>query len=185
MSGPKNWTLDELLAAEATGDQLEFVLFWGHTPPASGEIGPHVFSQWWPHRFEFDGISYPTAEHYMMAEKARVFGDQAALNEILTSETPKGAKACGRKVQGFDNAVWQQHREDIVLRASLAKFGSDQTLRDYLVGTGDSVLVEASPPDQIWGIGMAQDNPSAKKPSQWKGLNLLGFALMRARAELA
>ena len=121
----------------------------------------------------------------MMAEKARVFGDDVALAEILAASTANQAKAGGRRVQGFSNEVWNQHREDIVFQASIAKFGSDASLRTYLIETGDSVLVEASPTDAIWGIGMARDNPAAERPSQWLGLNLLGFALMRARHELA
>ncbi len=182
---PRVWTYDELVAAEQSGERLKFVLFWGHTAPASGEVGPHVFSQWWPAEFDVDGVNYATAEHFMMAEKARLFDDTDALEEILTAASPAEAKAGGRRVQGFTDEVWKQHREDIVRRASVAKFRSDDELRNYLVGTGDRVLIEASPRDRIWGIGMGRNNPSAEKPSEWRGLNLLGFALMQARAELA
>ena len=185
MTKHRSWTLDELIEAEGKGERLDFELFWGHTPPKSGELGTHVFSQWWPHEFQADGVSYPTAEHFMMAEKARLFDDDDALAEILAAVRPAEAKAGGRKVRGFDNSVWEQHRMDIVIRASVAKFDSDDSMRAYLLGTGSRVLVEASPVDSIWGIGMAQDNPSAEKPSEWKGLNLLGFALMAARANLA
>lgn len=185
MSTPRAWTYDELVVSEHDGEKLDFLLFWGHTPPASGELGPHVFSQWWHHPFEVDAATYPTAEHFMMAEKARLFEDEGTRKEILTAESPADAKACGRRVQGFTETLWKAHRNDIVFRASVAKFGSDDELRRYIVGTGDSVLVEASPKDNIWGIGLGSDDNAATKPSQWRGLNLLGFALMRARAELA
>ena len=182
---PRVWTYDELVSAEEAGERLKFLLFWGHTAPASGDVGPHVLSQWWPAEFEVDGVTYPTAEHYMMAEKARLFDDDEALAEILAAKSPAEAKAGGRRVRGFTDEVWREHREDIVRQASIAKFASDKQLRSYLVGTGARVLVEASPRDRIWGIGMGRNNPAAEKPSQWRGRNLLGFALMQARAELA
>ena len=52
------------------------------------------------------------------------------------------------------------------------------------MATGDSILVEASPVDKIWGIGLAADNPDAQNPLKWKGQNMLGFALMEVRDEL-
>lgn len=182
---PKAWTHDQILEAERAGERLKFVLFWGHTAPKGGGVGPHLFSQWWPQEFEVDGVSYRSAEHYMMAEKARLFDDDSSLRKILAAKSPAEAKAEGRRVQGFTDELWVKHRDDVVFRASVGKFGSDAVLRDYLVGTGDRVLVEASPRDRIWGIGMGRNNPSAEKPSEWQGLNLLGFALMRARAALA
>ncbi|MCP3859794.1 MAG: NADAR family protein [Phycisphaeraceae bacterium] len=178
------WTYDQLVEAERAGHRLKFLFFWGHTPPPSGEIGAHVLSQWYLHEFEIAGVSYASAEHYMMADKARLFADDEALEEILTSATPGEAKALGRRVRNFDNPTWEAHRSDIVTRASIAKFGSNDELRSYLVGTGNRVLVEASPRDRIWGIGMGKNNPAAEQPSAWRGLNLLGFALMRARAEV-
>ena len=178
------WAHERLLAAEQVGYRLKFLFFWGHAPPPSGEIGPHVLSQWYPHEFEVDSEPYLTAEHFMMAEKAKLFGDEEHLAAILAAATPGEAKALGRRVRGFDDATWSAHRDDIVTRASLAKFGSDDNLRSYLVGTGVRVLVEASPRDRIWGICMGKNNLSAEQPSQWRGKNLPGFALMRARAEL-
>ena len=179
-----NWTLAQLLAAEQADHRLRFMLFWGHTAPASGEIGAHVLSQWYPHTFVSDRVSYLTAEHFMMAEKARLFGDQEHLGLILAAESAAEAKKLGRQVRNFDTGLWNEHRVDVVVRGSVAKFGSDETLRNYLVGTGNRVLVEASPRDRVWGIGMGKDNVSAELPSQWRGNNLLGFALMQARAEL-
>ena len=176
--------MDRLLEAEASGDRIKFLFFWGHTPPAGGAIGPHVLSQWYEHPFTVGGVVYPTAEHYMMAGKARLFDDQERLDLILASPSPGKAKAMGRSVVGFDDATWARHRFDIVVEGSVAKFNSTVDLRSYLVGTGDRVLVEASPRDRIWGIGMGKDDLGADQPSKWKGQNLLGFALMQARATL-
>ena len=184
MSDGGAWTMEQLIEADRAKRKLKFVFFWGHTAPGDGRIGTHVLSQWWPHPFAVDGVRYPTAEHFMMAEKARLFGDETRLVEVLAAPSPGAAKAAGRRVTGFDDAVWCENRVEIVARGSVAKFGSDDDLRRFLVGTGDRVLVEASPRDRVWGIGMGKNNPDAAHPSRWRGLNLLGLALMKARAEL-
>ena len=175
---------DALLEAIASGWQPKYVFFWGHTPKGSG-VGKHVLSQWWPARFTVEGDTYISAEHYMMAEKARLFGDEETRSSILATSKPGAAKALGRTVRSFDEKRWEQHRFDIVVRASAAKFGQNADLAAYLAETGDKVLVEASPVDRVWGIGLAADDPRAERPTEWQGLNLLGFALMRARTMLA
>ena len=177
-------TRAELEAAIERGEPLKYLFFWGHTPRADGQLSPSCLSQWWPATFREGDDTFASAEHYMMAEKARLFADDEVLEEILTAATPGEAKALGRRVRDFDDSNWEAHRSDIVTRASVGKFGSNDELRSYLVGTGQRVLVEASPRDRIWGIGMGKNNPAAEQPSAWRGLNLLGFALMRARAEL-
>lgn len=175
-------TTEELRALVADGVRLKYLHFWGHT----GEgIGPHVLSQWYPATFELEGVTYPTAEHWMMAEKARLFQDRAALKAILDAEHPGEAKRIGREVRGFDREVWEFARVEVVVGGSLAKFGQNPELQDYLLSTGDKVLVEASPVDEIWGIGWPADAPEAHDPAKWRGDNLLGFALMRARKQLA
>ena len=141
-------------------------------------------SQWFPAAFTVDGIRYATAEHWMMAEKARLFEDGLALARVLAKDDPGAAKAAGRSVRGFDEAVWRRHRFDIVVRGNRAKFEQHPLLRDFLLATGDQVLVEASPVDPIWGIGLAAGDPRAQDPMHWQGLNLLGFALMAARDAL-
>ncbi|MFC5185443.1 NADAR family protein [Actinomadura harenae] len=170
--------MDELLNLEKRGKLPKFVLFWGGRQPKG------CLSQWYPSPFTVDGVRYPTAEHFMMCEKARLFGDEASVRDILSTAQPGRAKALGRKVRGFDEAAWVEHRSDIVRRGSVAKFASDPGLRDFLLSTGSKILVEASPLDRVWGIGYDENAPQAKRPSQWRGLNLLGFALMDARDEL-
>ncbi|RYD94393.1 MAG: NADAR family protein, partial [Sphingobacteriales bacterium] len=127
---------------------------------------------------------YPTAEHWMMAEKARLFGDTDICNEILAAAKPNEAKALGRKVRNFDSARWDEHCYEIVVEGNYHKFGQSPEARAYLLETGDKIIVEASPVDAIWGSGHAQDSPEAKDPRKWRGQNLLGFALMEARDRL-
>lgn len=177
-------TVAALREKMAAGWEPGFLFFWGHRAKPGQGLGKHVLSQWWPAAFELNGVHYPTAEHFMMAEKARLFGDADRLAMILAAETPDRAKALGRKVQGFDGAAWDAAAFDIVMRGNLAKFGQHEALKRFLLVTGERVLVEASPLDQIWGIGMVESDVRAPDPAQWQGKNLLGFALMAVRAEL-
>lgn len=151
------------------------VLFW--QPPG-------VFGQWTDSVFTVDGVTYRCAEQFMMAEKARLFGDEATRAKILASESPREHKALGRAVKNFDGAVWDAACLDIVVRGNLAKFGQDPRLRAALLATGDKLLVEASPLDKIWGVGLRADDPRIHDPANWRGQNLLGEALMRVRAAL-
>ena len=128
-----------------------------------------------------EGIRYPTAEHYMMAEKARLFGAPEIHRQILLTGSPAQAKALGRQISGFRDEIWNAHRFDIVCRGNQAKFAQPPDLHDFLMRTGKRILAEASPVDSIWGIGLAKDDPRAANPLHWQGLNLLGFALMKVR----
>lgn len=177
-------TVDELLSFILEGGQPKYLLFWGHQAPASGGVGKGCFSQWWPSAFSVDGQTYATAEHYMMTAKALLFGDTEAAAQIRTVSHPRTAKDLGRKVHGFDDERWADRRFDLVVTGNLAKFGQHQELKEYLLGTGDRVLVEASPYDRIWGTGLAADHEHGTSPEHWPGLNQLGFALMEVRHRL-
>ncbi|MFG2334566.1 NADAR family protein [Streptomyces sp. NPDC048604] len=177
-------TIEELTQQVKRGERVKFLHFWGHRPRPDGQLSASCMSQWWPSPFEVDGIRYATAEHWMMAGKARLFGDAEAERAALEAKSPAAAKKAGRLVRGFDDAVWERERYGIVVAGSVHKFGSDEALRAFLLGTGGRVLVEASPLDRIWGIGLAADDPRAGDPTRWRGLNLLGFALMEARERL-
>jgi len=170
-----------LIQSIKAGDKIKYIFFWGHTQPKDGSIDKGCFSQWFPAPFEIDGCVYHTAENYMMAEKARLFEDEATLAKILKTESPSNAKKLGRSVHGFDSEKWDAHRFQIVVKGNVEKFKQNAPLKEYLLKTGDRVIVEASPKDRIWGIGMGQDDPLVHDPENWKGLNLLGYALMEAR----
>lgn len=177
-------SVEALVGAVRAGEKIKYLHFWGHAPRRDGALGPSCLSQWWPAPFTVDGVEYATAEHWMMAAKARLFDDADAERAVLAARTPAEAKHAGRLVRDFDDAIWTRERFAVVADGSRHKFASDPALRDFLVGTGRRVLVEASPLDRIWGIGLAADDPRADDPTKWRGANLLGFALMEARARL-
>ncbi|MQS12132.1 NADAR family protein [Streptomyces kaniharaensis] len=176
---------EELAAAVAAGRAPKWLMFWGHRARKDGSVGQGALSQWWPCEFTVDEVTYRSAEHWMMAGKARMFGDDAIEQRVLEARTPAEAKKLGRLIKGFDEATWAAGRFELVVEGNVAKFGQDPALREYLLGTERRVLVEASPVDRVWGIGLAADDERAAQPSKWRGENLLGFALMEARARLA
>ncbi len=163
------------------GEQFSYLCFWGHSVPKDGSIGKTCLSQWYPAAFKVEGDVYPTAEHWMMAAKARLFCDDEMLSQILEAPDPQTAKALGRAVRNFDDKVWKENARHLVTEGNVYKFSQNEDLRSFLLSTGDAVLVEASPRDCIWGIGLGQENANATDPTKWRGQNLLGFALMDVR----
>ena len=143
-----------------TDTRAGFTFFWRPDSP---------FSQWHPSAFVVDGVAFACAEQFMMHGKARLFDDAEVAAEILATPDPRAHKALGRKVRGFDDRRWKASREGIVYAGSRAKF---------------THLVEASPMNRIWGIGLASSSPAATDPTRWRGLNLLGAILTRLRDEL-
>jgi len=166
------------------GEVFEFLCFWGHRPSKDGEVTKSCLSQWYMAGFTVDGDFYSTAEHWMMAAKARLFCDESALEEVLNAATPREAKAIGRRINGYNEAVWHRNARRIVTEGNLAKFAGNPPLWKFLDGTGDVVIVEASPDDRIWGIGLSASDPRAANPRTWLGRNLLGFVLMDVRQML-
>ena len=140
----------------------ELLLFYGHR--VTKTVTETCLSQWYPCQFEVDGVTYTSAEQYMMAEKAKLFGDEEIRTEILSTSDPRTCKALGRKVKNFDKAVWNEKKEDIVRDGNFEKFMQNDALRNFLLSTGDKVLVEASPTDRVWGIGLGKNNPDALDP---------------------
>lgn len=178
MKYSKQWLLAN------NSEKTEYLCFWGHAPSKDGSITKTCFSQWWEAAFTVNGDTYLTAEHWMMAEKARLFKDETMLAEILKTEKPAAAKAFGRKVLNFDPSVWDSKKCEIVVQGNVHKFSQNPELKAFLMATKDKIIVEASPRDTIWGIGLGPDNPKALNPATWRGKNLLGFALMEVRDNL-
>lgn len=164
--------------------ESKFLFFWGHQPNKDGKITKTCFSQWWLSPFKAEKITYKTAEHWMMAKKAELFEDQEILEKILKADSPAEAKKLGREVRNYDDKIWLKNRYKIVKQGNYLKFSQNADLKTFLLNTKERVLVEASPVDPIWGIGMASDHKDVLNPEKWRGLNLLGFALMEVRNEL-
>jgi ribA/ribD-fused uncharacterized protein len=175
------YTLDWLKRKYDQGDPLKYIFFWGHSNSSLGDLGKFIFSQWYPSPFAVDGKLYQTAEHWMMANKAKLFGDDEIFEKILRVEKPGEVKDLGRRIKGFDEAKWNAHKVEIVRQGNIHKFSQNVQLKTFLINTGDRIIVEASPTDIIWGIGLTQDAPEVENPYTWRGENLLGFAIMEAR----
>lgn len=173
------YNLTWLLNGFDYAEQLKFIFFWGHT--GKNEIGQHCFSQWFELPFVVNGVTYPTAEHWMMAHKALLFNDTATFYKIINAAKPGEVKALGRQIANFEQPVWDDEKYKIVLRGNIHKFNQHPQYAEYLLNTGDQILVEASPVDRIWGIGLAKNAENLDNPHFWNGQNLLGFALMEAR----
>lgn len=175
------YDLQWLLYLIEENNQVDYLFFWGHKESSNGNVTKSCFSQWWESSFSVDNILYKTAEHWMMAKKAELFGDVEMRDKILEAQIPADAKKLGRKVRNFDPRIWDENCSRIVVDGNFHKFSQNSKLKDFLLSTGSRVLVEASPLDKIWGVGMAEKDESVSDPRLWKGKNLLGFALMQVR----
>ena len=172
---------NELIQNIQQGKKFSYIYFWGHRQKQDNIIDKSCLSQWFPIGFVIDEQYYHTAEHYMMAQKAIVFNDKDMFKKILNAKTPKEAKEMGRKVKNFDPKIWDEKAFDIVVEGNFAKFSQNELLETFLINTHQSVLVEASPMDTIWGIGLAESDRRSRNPLAWEGVNSLGFALMKVR----
>jgi len=143
-----------------------------------------VFSQWHRSPLVVNGVEYNCAEQYMMAQKARLFNDELRLELIMATPDPSAQKALGKQVRGFDVAQWEAVARDIVMQANLAKFTGNPKLRAQLLLTEGTTLVEASPTDVIWGVGLSEDDPRVHNRERWRGRNWLGQVLTDLRENL-
>lgn len=142
------------------------------------------FSNWYPCRFEEEGIVYSSSEQYMMAKKALLCNDLEIYEQIMHTDSPSLCKRLGRKVKNFDPDKWNQARWSVVYHAVKAKFSQNEDLKKILLQTDDQIIAEAAPRDRIWGIGMNASDNGTDNPENWKGQNLLGQILMQVRKEL-
>lgn len=150
-----------------------YVFFWG---------GP--FSQWAKSPFTIDGITFNTCEQYMMYKKAMLFNDTVSAQAIMVNSNPREQKMLGRAVKNFDDAVWMQHAYNYVVDGNRAKFGQNADLRTELEATKGKLIVEASPYDKRWGIGMEEGDDGIEDSANWQGENLLGKAVTQVRIEM-
>jgi len=148
----------------------KFTFFWS---------GP--FSQWHPSPFQINGVWYNCAEQWMMAEKARMFNDDEILKKIMSAVDPQDQKAYGRQIRGFMKEKWDAAARKIVFEGSYAKYTQNPDLKRELLATAGTTLVEASPEDCIWGIGLNKRDPKALNRATWRGTNWLGETLTKLR----
>ncbi len=151
----------------------KFVFFWNG-----------IFSNWNPAKFLMYGNEFANSEQAFMWLKARFFNDEETAAKILLDPTPDGVKALGRLVKNYDDAEWSLARFEMMYKACNAKFRQDPNLAQALLATGTRILVEASPYDKVWGIGMGENEAGIEDKANWKGLNLLGEVLMKVRENL-
>lgn len=170
-----SYNLTNLKNDEKNGVIIPKLFFWRPYE----EYG--VFSQWYKSVFTDGSFYYNCAEQYMMARKASLMGDLKTFTEIMNETNPKEIQRLGRIVNNFDKDLWNREKKNIVVWASLLKFSQNSELKKILLGTGDKILVEASPYDDIWGIKMAINDRDIMNVNKWRGENLLGFSLMEAR----
>lgn len=153
-----------------------------------------VCSQWHPSEFEDISLNIPkrfgipnfrfkNAEQYMMFRKADMFHDDVMAKKILQSSIARDIKAFGRAVRGFNGAQWDAVKFEIVKKGNFFKFDQNPIMLKQLLATGNTILVEASPYDTVWGIGLSEEDPRAMDESKWQGENLLGKALTELRNE--
>lgn len=142
-------------------------------------------SNWYLSQFSVDEITFSSMEQYMMYKKAVCFQDYDTAGRILETEDVSQIKKLGRKVSNYDENSWNGVRQIVVYRGLLEKFGQNDELKKLLLETGDSVLAECAVKDRIWGIGLSMTNPDRMDRACWKGQNLLGYALMMVREDLA
>jgi ribA/ribD-fused uncharacterized protein len=154
----------------------EFTFFWGNSDP---------FSNWYqPATFTFNGITFVHSEQFMMFCKAMLFGDTDVAQKIMRTSNPRVHKSLGREVEGFNQKIWEEHAYNVVYVGCREKFLQNQKLLDALIDTADTELVEASPYDKIWGIGLHQHDIRAHSKETWQGKNLLGEILTVLREEI-
>ena len=175
-----NYNIQNLIQSRRNFTREDFIFFWSGRKLR--EVNKNCFSQWYPSKFIVGGKEYQYAEQFMMAKKAELFNDIENLHKIMTASSPQTIKKLGREVQNFDPVVWNEKKFEIVVQGNLAKFSQNPELRNFILSTGNKILVEASPYDKIWGIGMNESSPDVIFPEKWKGQNLLGFALMKVRS---
>ncbi len=183
-NGAYKYSLEQVQTDYARGVKQQFTMFWKPDTSADGRITKGCCSQWWMSDFYSVAHTYNCMEQFMMANKAELFGDEEVRQEILDCKDPKNIKDLGRKVRGFDETIWNKAKYSIILNGNFMKFTQNKELREFLLSTGDDILVEASPYDAIWGIRMSENDRNANNPYMWKGQNLLGFALMEVRDEI-
>ena len=179
------YSLEKLQQVWQEGKRFKFAYFWNSTDEDAQQenYNSSCCNQWFPCDFvDKNGIKYNCCEQYMMAQKATLFKDNEVLEKILSNNDPREIKKLGREVKNFDKEIWGQNCQEIVFQGNLYKFSQNEKCKNYLLSvTNDTIFVEASPFDAIWGIKLSEKKASKKTPLEWQGTNFLGFQITRVR----
>lgn len=186
MSNYRNYIIDKLNELHIAPQSANMVFFWKPYPKSSRSIDESCCCQWWLEDFEFEGVRFRSAEHAMMHGKAKLFNDPVVMQKVLNEPNPSKAKKLGREVKNFNEDVWQANNYDLIVRISLAKFTQSKRLNDWLLSHPlNTLFVEASPFDELWGIKRENNGQfDLTDINTWRGYNKLGFALTHAFQEL-
>ncbi len=161
-------------------EKLDFLFFW-KPQKANAVLTNACLCQWHSCTFTVAMRTYFNCEQFMMAQKALLFNDIKIFNKILQTKSPKECKELGRLVKNFNPNKWDNYKYSIVLEGNMAKFSQNENLKNFLLSTEEKILVEASPYDKVWGVGLDEFDKRILNPYNWQGENLLGFALMEVR----
>lgn len=151
----------------------KYVFFWNG-----------IYSQWHKSPMTIGKVEYNSCEQYMMHQKALLFGDNEIAELIMVETNPREQKKYGRMIKNFDKSTWDKNCLAIVYEGNLAKFSQNLELKEEMLSTENKIFVEASPLDNIWGIGLDENAEGIENPSYWLGLNLLGQALTLVKKEI-
>ena len=168
-----NYKFNEIIDKQIPSTEFHF--FWSNSSP---------FSQWHKSEFELNGITYYSAEQFMMTKKAELFNDEEIKNKILSTNNVRKQKELGRQIKNFNESIWNENKIKIVYIGNKLKFTQNQNLKSELMNTNDKLIVEASPNDKIWGIGLHEEDPNSLNQNEWKGQNLLGNILTILRKDI-
>jgi len=173
----------QLIDSLAQGNKFDFVFFGGEGL-AQQVDARRCFSQWYMADFEVDGHRFVNSAHYVMAAKAKLFGDDEAYHKLLAVSSTDDIQTLGRSIQGFNEQLWLDNRMSIVETSVEQKFAQNPILMAFLKDSADKVIAEANPVDKIWATGVAEDDANATNPAEWRGDSLLGFVIMAVRSRL-
>jgi len=176
---------------EKNGGSEKFAFFWQTESPFSqwykskftGSVYSIVNKELLPNEFT-EELEFSSAEQFMMYNKALLFLDRETASKIMKTNNPRRQKELGRQVENFDEDIWEFARSEIVLKGNRLKFHQNEGLKNELLKTEGTTIVESSPYDKIWGVGLGESDERIMKRQTWQGLNLLGEILTEIRDEI-
>lgn len=171
------------------------------------------FSNFHPARFEYKDYTFISNEQFMMFSKAKNFNDEVSAEKIIainneplaqkfiTGEISREeiikdkelsaqwqtlmmkAKKLGRGVKNYDEFFWESRRYKIVLFGAREKFNQNEDLKQILINTGDTKMIESNPYDKVWACGLSEYDAKRIPIEKWPGRNLLGQILDELKLE--